>query len=805
MTSTEDKLRKAKEEIHTSSVTDNMYKNQTELSNKSHAAEMERAGALIDPAYESKEDAEHYAELAKEYANRTDNATQAAAEALERANEAIAHSNAAIATINDKAAETLESINATADATTATLATQVTEATTQATTAKGYADAANVSATQASDAATSAAESDASAERSAHRAGVSEKAALSYLKGGTDSRENEDLDNVVYYYEQIVNKLGSIQGALRPMGTITFAELTALTDPVDGDMYNISDEFTSNATFKDGAGVAYGAGTNVYRTADGYWDALPSACVAGIKGDKELTYRKGNVNMTPANLGAVASDGGDATNTTVTLEGFLDYTMDQLDKLSEDEIAELFHTWAQSTKYLVDTVPSNASLKDYLILALNNYVFNKFFQHEYNTHKERVDGIALDADVTQDTIGYSRRNLLHNMATTTTLAGITFTVNKNGSVTLNGTSTAKAELYLADEAPLPRGELIGSISETYITDVNITFGYYKEDGSSVDSLESTPTWTVLEFPEEAVSLLAYITVPSGTTLNNVTVYPMLQRSVSDLDLTYAPYVEDVDTRIEALKKSVADGKALLANTVSYYGTPTASNATFETIDTNFRTELTNTYNEGVAATKKGTAEAAHVLEGYTFTSAVEGVDVNGTMANRGAWSNTPTTAGDVIIPAGYHNGSGKVNTVTVWNNAVAAADNRANANSVNYQTGYNAGVTAGRAGYVPKNPIVMWFYGEQKDSGCSRTDTVQFQVPSGYTTMSTSGTMPPTGASAVFTIKGRVSGTSTWNTFFSSASNTVTSSFNVTGYDLVYISRTGHGTIGSFNVQVTFT
>lgn len=40
--------------------------------------------------------------------------------------------------------------------------------------------------------------------------------------------------------------------------------------------------------------------------------------VTGIKGNAERAYRQGNVNLTPANIGAVASSNGDASNTKVT-------------------------------------------------------------------------------------------------------------------------------------------------------------------------------------------------------------------------------------------------------------------------------------------------------------------------------------------------------------------------------------------------------------------------------------------------------------------------------------------------------
>lgn len=55
----------------------------------------------------------------------------------------------------------------------------------------------------------------------------------------------------------------------------------------------------------------------------------------------------------------------------------------------------------------------------------------------------------------------------------------------------------------------------------------------------------------------------------------------------------------------------------------------------------------------------GTAQPEHVLEGYTIGTE-EGLKT-GTMPNRGAVTNTITTqGGSYTIPAGYHNGSGKV-------------------------------------------------------------------------------------------------------------------------------------------------
>lgn len=54
-----------------------------------------------------------------------------------------------------------------------------------------------------------------------------------------------------------------------------------------------------------------------------------------------------------------------------------------------------------------------------------------------------------------------------------------------------------------------------------------------------------------------------------------------------------------------------------------------------------------------------TATASDILAGKTGADS-SGNAVNGSMTNNGAWSTAKTSNGDVPIPAGFHNGSGKV-------------------------------------------------------------------------------------------------------------------------------------------------
>ena len=176
--------------------------------------------------------------------------------------------------------------------------------------AAGSAAAAKESADAAENSAGRAAERTEQADRSAGAAAASAqeakesarsvqdmaRAAQSYAVGGTKMRENEDVDNARYYYDQAKRISQGLNGALLPMGTVRFEELSFQTKQA-GYMYNISDAFTTDGTFKEGSGHAYPAGTNVYRTADGFWDCLAGAQVVSVNG------RTGAVTLTKADVG----------------------------------------------------------------------------------------------------------------------------------------------------------------------------------------------------------------------------------------------------------------------------------------------------------------------------------------------------------------------------------------------------------------------------------------------------------------------------------------------------------------------
>ncbi len=113
-----------------------------------------------------------------------------------------------------------------------------------------------------------------------------------------------------------------------------------------------------------------------------------------------------------------------------------------------------------------------------------------------------------------------------------------------------------------------------------------------------------------------------------------------------LDGYHAEHFAAVE-QVDALKKSVSDGKTSVAAAVTAKGVMTAADATFATIAENVG-----------KISADATATDGEVLSGKTFYA--KGQKITGKMTNRGAVTQALNAGGSYTIPAGYHNGSGKV-------------------------------------------------------------------------------------------------------------------------------------------------
>lgn len=207
-----------------------------------------------------------------------------------------------------------------------TASTKASEAATSASSASASATKSATSESNASKSASSAATSMSTANtkaseaaKSATSAGNSASKATSKAAAASTSASNAATSeaNAKKYYEQAKAISESFSGALRPMGTVTFANLPSVLSASAGDMYNISDEFVTTSDFVEGIGHTEPAGSNVYKTESGKWDVLAGSPVTGVKGEKDKVFGRGNVNITCASIGALPTD-GDSQDNTVT-------------------------------------------------------------------------------------------------------------------------------------------------------------------------------------------------------------------------------------------------------------------------------------------------------------------------------------------------------------------------------------------------------------------------------------------------------------------------------------------------------
>jgi hypothetical protein len=274
---------------------------------------------------EDLDNAKYYANESKNQAkNATDYAISASANATaakksaDSASESASNASASAKTATDAAtsANTSET-NAKKSADSAS--NSATSASLSETNAKKSADNASASENSASNSATSASTSENnarvsadSASESASNASISETNAKKSADSASTSASSastsagnasESETNAKKYYEQTKSISESFAGTLRPKGTVTFANLPSVSLAETGDMYNVSDEFTTTTDFAEGAGNTIPLGSNVYKNSDGKWDVLAGSPVTGVKGSEETAYRRGNVNITKENIG----------------------------------------------------------------------------------------------------------------------------------------------------------------------------------------------------------------------------------------------------------------------------------------------------------------------------------------------------------------------------------------------------------------------------------------------------------------------------------------------------------------------
>ncbi len=178
-------------------------------------------------------------------------------------------------------------------------------------------------------------------------------------------------------------------------------------------------------------------------------------------------------------------------------------------------------------------------------------------------------------------------------------------------------------------------------------------------------------------------ILLYKVFINGLSIENVESAFTLTDSLMDILAEQKRASSDMGRQIATLSanvsnlgKSVAEGKQLLAATLSGWGpSPVASDATFEVLNSAINNTVgtygDNRYNQGYV---KGVQDA-------------DGRALPGTVNYQSGYNAGVAAADGRALP-------GTVNYQSGYNAGVAAADGRALPGTVNYQSGYNAGVAA---------------------------------------------------------------------------------------------------------------
>lgn len=178
----------------------------------------------------------------------------------------------------------------------------------------------------------------------------------------------------------------------------------------------------------------------------------------------------------------------------------------------------------------------------------------------YNDTDVKAD-IAKTAEQTalnRSTLGYQRKNLLKNTATSQTKDGIMFTVNEDDSVTVNGTASKNTffEYFTADVKAKQKLTLSGCPTGGV---VNSTYRLYVAVSNASD-LGTGLTFT----RNNDETLKIGIEVYAGYTAKNLTFTPML-RPAEITDATYEPYKPSVEERLAALESAVFTAQSMKIN------------------------------------------------------------------------------------------------------------------------------------------------------------------------------------------------------------------------------------------------
>ena len=166
-----------------------------------------------------------------------------------------------------------------------------------------------------------------------------------------------------------------------------------------------------------------------------------------------------------------------------------------------------------------------------------------------------VNTLENDIKVVNNTLGWNTsKNLLANTLEigSKSIASVTYTINDDRSVTLNGTSTGGFNITLTHSLYLPKGEYILTGCPEGGSDTTYRMTIQKADGTYIYEYGNGVRFTIDDNEKIAqVTIYAY----GIQTYDNLTFYPMI-RKADVTDDTYEPYAPTVDARLDTVESAL---------------------------------------------------------------------------------------------------------------------------------------------------------------------------------------------------------------------------------------------------------
>ena len=248
---------------------------------------------------------------------------------------------------------------------------------------------------------------------------------------------------------------------------------------------------------------------------------------------------------------------------------------DTLKELSDwiythEESAAAMNTAIQSNTNSIESLMTDVDKKinsddvydkataDSRFLGINDTASKAIADENGENIAENFAAVKNDIVINKSTLGYQRKNLLKNNSITTTLNGITFTVNDDKSITVSGKNTSSSTIFYNI---CKVGDLSLEIGKNYImtgcpvdnkSSDNKMLCYLRADSSIGVIASDTGNGVTFTTSETSNPNYVIICISANAELTDpVTFYPMIRYAVITDD-TYEPYVEDINTRLNTL-------------------------------------------------------------------------------------------------------------------------------------------------------------------------------------------------------------------------------------------------------------